>query len=92
MKLEDLISFAEAADRLRRRNGKKTHVATVHRWASKGVRGIKLEFLQVGGVRCTTMAALERFFVRLSGNGTATVSFAALSNPAVEAALDKEGI
>ena len=48
---EQPITFAEAAKlSLRRRDGRGTHVATVHRWAAVGCRGIKLEFLQMGGI------------------------------------------
>ncbi len=50
----------------RRRAGKKCNVATVYRWMQHGVRGIRLEFIQVGGVRCTSLEALQRFFDALT--------------------------
>jgi Protein of unknown function (DUF1580) len=50
----------------RRRGGRKVHVATVHRWASRGLRGVRLEFVQCGGTRVTTLEALMRFFDRLA--------------------------
>src|SRR5262245_4960003 len=64
---EQPIPFSQAAAHVpRRRQGRKTSVATIHRWATVGLRGIRLEALQVGGTRCTTVQALQRFFDRLS--------------------------
>jgi hypothetical protein len=61
---------------LRGRGGKRLHVATVHRWVTRGVHGIRLEYLQRAGTRVTTEAALLRFFDRL------TAAEAAITNPA----------
>ena len=64
---ETLISLADAAGELpRRRRGRKTHVSTLFRWTTVGVRGTVLECIQVGGTRCTSREALQRFFERLS--------------------------
>jgi hypothetical protein len=66
---ETIIPPAEAAKELpRRRRGRKTHVSTVYRWMTSGCRGIVLESIQVGGTRCTSREALQRFFERLSGS------------------------
>lgn len=63
---ENLITLTEAASTLpRRRAGKPTHPSTLFRWASEGLRGVKLEIVQVGGTRCTSREALGRFFERL---------------------------
>jgi hypothetical protein len=51
-----------------RRNGKRTHISTLYRWATVGVRGVVLETLQVGGSRCTSREALQRFYERLSAS------------------------
>jgi hypothetical protein len=60
---EPLIPLALAAAHVpRRRRGRKTSVATLHRWAVHGLRGVVLETLQVGGTKCTSLAALQRFF------------------------------
>jgi hypothetical protein len=65
---ETPISLAEAAKTVPRRcRGRKTHLSTIDRWATVGVRGIVLETLQCGGSRCTSREALQRFFERLSG-------------------------
>jgi len=52
---ETLLSLAEAGTILRK------HVATVYRWSTAGVRGVILETLQVGGTRCTSREAVQRF-------------------------------
>jgi Protein of unknown function (DUF1580) len=65
---ETLISLTEAAKTVpRRRRGRKTHLSTIYRWATIGVRGIVLETLQCGGSRVTSREALQRFYERLSG-------------------------
>jgi hypothetical protein len=61
------ITFAEATSYVpRRRRGRKASVTTLYRWATTGVRGILLETIQIGGSRCTSVAALQRFFDRLT--------------------------
>jgi hypothetical protein len=90
---EEIMSLAQAASRLpRRRHGKKTHVATLHRWAKNGLHNVVLETLQVGGTRCTSLPALQRFFERLAVKKPSPPLTTICSNPAVEAALDGEGL
>ena len=90
---EQLIPLSEAADQIpRRHRGRKTAVSTLYRWATTGVRGVVLETLQVGGTRCTSLAALQRFFDALSMEQSSEASTAALPSPDVEAALDREGL
>jgi Protein of unknown function (DUF1580) len=48
------------------RGGSPTHPATMYRWAKTGLRGITLETIQVGGVLCTSLEALQRFCERLT--------------------------
>ena len=59
---ESPISFADVPSILPRRNGKKVHPSTVYRWATKGARGRVLESMLIGGIRFTTVTALNRFF------------------------------
>jgi hypothetical protein len=64
---EDVFPLSHAPDvspRLRR--GKKINVATFYRWSRHGCRGVVLETLQCGGVRCTSREAIQRFFKRLT--------------------------
>ncbi len=64
---EKVVSFTEATGHLpRRRKGKRPHVATVYRWAQKGCKGVRLETIQVGGTKCTSLEALQRFFEQLT--------------------------
>ncbi len=45
---------------------RRPHVCSIFRWAQKGLRGHRLETLSVGGTKCTSEAALVRFFERIS--------------------------
>jgi uncharacterized protein DUF1580 len=63
---ENVIPLTSAPSYLPRRNGKPIHNSTLFRWASKGVRGVRLETIRVGGSRCTSIEALRRFVAQLS--------------------------
>ena len=64
---ELLKTLGQAAKKLpKRRAGKPTAPSTLYRWASIGLRGVKLEVLRVGGCTCTSDEALQRFFDRLT--------------------------
>jgi hypothetical protein len=64
---ETVISLTEAAKILpKRRGGKRPNVCTVYRWTSDGCRGVVLESVQIGGTRCTSREALDRFFAALT--------------------------
>jgi hypothetical protein len=65
----------------RRRRGRKTAASTLHRWATHGLRGVRLETIQIGGTKCTSVPALQRFFDRLSAPN-ASCSPADISSPA----------
>jgi hypothetical protein len=78
---EKLIPLAQVPALLpNRRRGRKTHVSTVHRWATVGCRGIILETIQVGGTRCTTLGSLQAFFDELTRR--ASDSSAGVARPA----------
>jgi hypothetical protein len=75
---ETIISLAAAPDDLpRRRSGRPIHVSCIYRWTTVGCRGVVLESLQVGGTRCTSREALQRFFDKLSE----PARYRALSDP-----------
>lgn len=64
---DELLTFAQAAERLpRHRQGKAVHVTTLWRWATHGLRGVRLETIKVGGCPYTTRRALRDFFAALS--------------------------
>lgn len=46
--------------------GKTISVSAIYRWSLHGLRGVKLETVQIGGTRCTSVEALQRFAERLS--------------------------
>ena len=48
------------------RGGGRPHVSTLHRWASRGCRGVRLETVVIGGTRCTSREAMGRFFDALN--------------------------
>ncbi len=65
--IETVVSPAGATKHVpRRRADKKCNVATVYRWMQVGVRGIRLESICIGGTRCTSLEALQRFFDALT--------------------------
>jgi hypothetical protein len=65
--LTELMTLSEAARRLpRRRGAKPTHPGTLYRWATTGLKGVRLEVTKVGGTICVSAAALERFFQALT--------------------------
>jgi hypothetical protein len=49
-----------------KRNGKGVNLPSIYRWTSEGIRGVKLETVQIGGSRCTTAGAAMRFIRALS--------------------------
>jgi hypothetical protein len=65
---EQVLRPTQAARWLGRRLRRPVHVSTVYRWFS-GLRGRRLEFVQIGGTRVTTVEALERFFAELASAG-----------------------
>lgn len=58
---ERMFPLNEAVEYLPKRSGKKVHYSTLYRWSTRGARGRTLETWMVGGVRYTTVEALERF-------------------------------
>lgn len=64
---EQLINLRTAA-KLRPcgRNGRPTHISTIHRWIQRGVRGVRLEAVRIGGSLFTSREALQRFADRLT--------------------------
>jgi hypothetical protein len=64
---ETVVSLTEATRQLpKRRAGKRPNVATLYRWTNDGCRGVRLEYVMVGGTRCTSLDALQRFFDALT--------------------------
>ena len=90
---EDLLSLADAGRILpRRRGGRRVHVATLYRWAKHGLRGVVLQTLQVGGTRCTSREALQRFFEELTFGPASDAHVEEPSEERVEDELDGHGL
>ena len=68
--LEQPISFNQAAKFLP--DGRRPGFSTFWRWSQRGVRGVKLETILVGGRRCTTAQAVQRFFGRVTAAADGT--------------------
>jgi len=51
------LTFSQAANTL----ASRPHVSTLHRWRTRGLRGVKLVAAKVGGRRVVEVAELERF-------------------------------
>lgn len=69
---EELLTLSAATKRLPHgRASKPVHVATIHRWASpRGLKGVRLESVKVGGIRYTSSEALDRFIAQCSADDT----------------------
>jgi hypothetical protein len=67
---EWLLSLSEAAKELPGR----PHISTLHRWRLRGVRGVKLDTVLVGGRRFTSREALVRFTDRINSGEAKAVT------------------
>jgi len=59
---EELIRFGKIPSWCEKHSGKRIHPSTAHRWRLRGIRGVKLESILIGGTRFTSQEALVRFF------------------------------
>jgi hypothetical protein len=59
---KELLTMRRTAELMPRlRNDRPVTAATVWRWATYGLQGIRLETIVIGGVRCTSRGALQEF-------------------------------
>lgn len=65
----EVITLTEAADMIGRNYGLKPSVATVWRWAKKGLCGHRLATIRIGRRYRTTTTAVRDFVERLSEGG-----------------------
>lgn len=56
--------------------------ATIYRWWRKGVRGVKLQTVMIGGHRHVTDDALAQFFAAVTAASTPAGESAVVSSPA----------
>lgn len=67
-----VITLTEAADMIGRNYGHKPSIATVWRWAKKGLGGCRLATIRIGRRYRTTTTAVREFVERLSEDRPAT--------------------
>ena len=63
---ETIGTLSETAARLPRLRGKRLHASTLWRWTSRGIRGVRLEHMKLGGRIITSLEAVQRFSERLN--------------------------
>ncbi len=68
---ETVGGLAEIAGQLPRVGGRKIHTSTLWRWASRGLRGVRLEHVRLGGRIITSLEAVQRFSERLNNANVA---------------------
>jgi len=67
MSNEEWVTLRIAAEAV---TGKQVSAMTAARWATNGVRGVKLTFTWIGGRRYTTVALMKKFKDELAKKGT----------------------
>ncbi|MHC4401324.1 MAG: DUF1580 domain-containing protein [Planctomycetota bacterium] len=63
---ERIIALCDVPRRLPGRKGKRPHISTVCRWASRGCKGVRLETAQIGGTKVTSAEKLQLFVDQLT--------------------------
>ncbi len=64
---EKMIALRDVPRHLPARpNGKRIHVSAIYRWSFRGLRGVVLDTVRVGGTQYTSEEALQRFAEALS--------------------------
>lgn len=58
---EALVALKDVADVFRRKIGRRPCYETVRQWSSKGLRGVVLETVFVGGGKFSSEPAVDRF-------------------------------
>jgi hypothetical protein len=61
-----------AATLPRLRHGAPVHLSTVHRWVQRGIGGVRLRVVSIGGTKCTTRRWLMEFFEQLGAHRRGT--------------------
>lgn len=64
--MQEYVTLAEAARRVPTGSGKPVSIPTIWRWARKGVRGVRLEYVRAGRRILIRPDALDDFMRRLA--------------------------
>ena len=70
---ESVGTLADVAGKLPRLGGRKIHTSTLWRWTSRGIRGVRLEHVKLGGRIITSLEAVQRFSERLNNSNVAVL-------------------
>lgn len=91
---ETLVSFSDARSSFR--DGRRKSLATLHRWRLRGVKGIRLETCLIGGMRFTSLEAIDRFIKAQNRDETSppaiTVSQRQRQSESARTELEKIGV
>ena len=63
---EEVFTIKELAEKLPRLDGRRIHIASLYRWCRRGVRGVQLEHVMLGGRIMSSLEAVERFGERVA--------------------------
>lgn len=94
-----MVRLSEAVAIVESITGDRPHVATIHRWAQRGLKGARLNTAFAGGHRRTTEEWIRQFFAEITkavDGGQVSLSREERSRPSTqqraEAELDAAGI
>lgn len=85
---EQLLTLAKATRLL----PSSPHPSTLWRWHRRGIRGVRLETVVVGGTRYTSREALSRFSASLTAADEAADEEPAERSPETERRLQRAGL
>ncbi len=85
---ETLVPFSKVSGEVPGR----IHLSTAHRWRLRGIRGVTLETVLIGGRRFTSKEALSRFFAATTAaaNGEAPTACTSKRRKTAIEAAEKE--
>lgn len=63
---ETVVPLGAYPDHVPKLNGRRLHRTAAYRYAKRGVRGVKLEVVQLPSGLCTSREAIQRFIERLT--------------------------
>jgi hypothetical protein len=59
---QQILTLKEAIAVVPKIDGKRPSLGSLYRWVNKGIRGVRLEVISIGGRTCTTRESLNMFF------------------------------
>lgn len=87
---EDLIPLRDVTKLLPpTRRGRRIHVSCVYRWIGRGLKGHRLEFIQVGGSTYTSREALQRWTEKLTSPPHSITSHPSTSSSDDQAVMER---